>query len=402
MHILLALLLARTLPTPAPEAPRPEAPPPQAVVSGIAQDGGVPHAGCHQTLCADARADPAKRRLVASLGLVDPAAGKRFLIDATPDFAEQMERLGGLPDGVLLTHAHIGHVVGLLQLGREVLGAKRVPVYCTASMAKFLRENRPWSRLVSLENIEIREIAPDRELVLTDRLRVTALRVPHRDEDSDTVAFLVRGPDRSLLWLPDIDKWEKWDRSLPELLGDPRLTAFVDGTFFSADEIPGRSIEQIPHPLVPETATACRARRPPAGFFWSTSTTRTVCSGIEKPSRSWRKRESGSRRKASASRCSARGVKIQGPWRPPHPTLLPFFPGAARQRGTAPVGPRGIGAWWSGAGCGCAARFAERAGSSERTSPCTSAAPAAASDSPASTASGSARSTSTRLAWRCF
>ena len=254
MHILLALLLARSLPTAAPEAPRPEA-----VVLGVAQDGGVPHAGCHQKLCADAREDRAKRRSVASLGLVDPAAGKRFLIDATPDFAEQMERLGGLPDGVLLTHAHIGHVVGLLQLGREVLGAKRVPVYCTASMAKFLRENRPWSRLVSLENIEIREIAPDREIVLTDRLRVTALRVPHRDEDSDTVGFRVRGPERSLLWLPDIDKWEKWDRSLPELLGDPRLTAFLDGTFFSADEIPGRSIEQIPHPLVPETA-----RRVPA------------------------------------------------------------------------------------------------------------------------------------------
>ena len=244
MHILLALLLARSLPAPVPEA----------VVLGVAQDGGVPHAGCHQEVCVDARRDSSKRRLVASLGLLDAAAGKRFLIDATPDFAQQMELLGGLPDGVLLTHAHIGHVVGLLQLGREVLGAKRVPVYCTASMAKFLLENRPWSRLVSLENIEIREIAYDRELALTDRLRVTALRVPHRDEDSDTVAFLVRGPDRSLLWLPDIDKWVKWDRSLPELLRDSRLTAFVDGTFFSADEIPGRSIEQIPHPLVPETA----------------------------------------------------------------------------------------------------------------------------------------------------
>jgi pyrroloquinoline quinone biosynthesis protein B len=252
MGMLFALLLARILP--APQAAAPQAGAPQAIVLGIAQDGGVPHPGCHQPLCSDARRDPAKRRLVASLGLIDEAAGKRFLIDATPDFGEQMERLGGLPDGVLLTHAHIGHVTGLLQLGREVLGARRVPVYCTASMARFLRENRPWSRLVALENIVIREVAYDQEFALTDRLRATAIRVPHRDEDSDTVAFLVRGPEHAVLWLPDIDKWEKWDRSLPDLLGDPGLTAFVDGTFFSADEIPGRSIEQIPHPLVPETA----------------------------------------------------------------------------------------------------------------------------------------------------
>ena len=247
-------------------APASATPVPEAVVLGIAQDGGVPHAGCHQAVCVAARQDPSRRRLVASLGLVDPAAGKRFLIDATPDFAEQMERLGGMPDGILLTHAHIGHYLGLAQLGREVLNAKKVPVYGTPSTARFLRENRPWSRLAALGNIEIREIEPGTELVLTPSLAVTAIRLPHRDEDSDTVAFLVRGPNRKILWLPDIDKWAKWDRRLAEFLADPSLIAFVDGTFFSADEIPGRSIAEIPHPLVPETMallaadTAARGR----------------------------------------------------------------------------------------------------------------------------------------------
>ena len=230
-----------------------QSPGPEALVLGIAQDGGVPHAGCRQTLCVEARKDPSKKRLVVSLGLLDPAANKRFLIDATPDFAEQMERLGGLPDGILLTHAHIGHYLGLAQLGREVLGTRRVPVYCTPSMARFVRENRPWSRLVALENIVVVEVEPGKEFELTPSLHVTPLKVPHRDEDSDTVAFLVRGPARKVLWLPDIDKWEKWDRRLEDLLADPSLTAFVDGTFFSADEIPGRSIAEIPHPLVPET-----------------------------------------------------------------------------------------------------------------------------------------------------
>jgi pyrroloquinoline quinone biosynthesis protein B len=232
--------------------------PPSAVVLGIAQDGGVPHAGCRQELCVSARRDPSLRKRVASLGLIDPAANRRFLIDATPDFADQMERLGGLPDGILLTHAHIGHYLGLAQLGREVLDARKVPVYATARMARFLRENRPWSRLVAMGNVEIREIEPDREFALTPLLSATAIRVPHRDTDSDTdtVAFLVRGPGRKILWLPDIDRWDRWDRRLPDFLGDPETIAFVDGTFFSADEIPGRSLADIPHPLVPDTMSS--------------------------------------------------------------------------------------------------------------------------------------------------
>jgi pyrroloquinoline quinone biosynthesis protein B len=241
---------------------------PEALVLGVAQDGGVPHAGCSQKLCVQARRDPSKRRLVASLGLFDPVAGKRFVIDATPDFAAQIERLGGLPDAILLTHAHIGHYLGLAQLGREVLNTRRLPVYCTASMGRFLRENRPWARLVAMENIEIREIEPGVEFALTDQLHATAVRVPHRDEDSDTVAYLVRGPRRSLLWLPDIDKWEKWDRRIEDVLQSVDV-ACVDGTFSSADEIPGRSIAEIPHPLVPETVERLAAAGVPAGkvFF---------------------------------------------------------------------------------------------------------------------------------------
>ena len=251
----LGLALAISVPPPGPATG------PEAIVLGIAQDGGVPHAGCHQPVCVAARSDPSRRRLVAALGLVDPAAGKRFLIDATPDFPAQMEALGGLPDAILLTPAHIGHYLGLAQLGREVLDARGVPVFATPSMARFLRGNRPWSRLVAFGNIDVQEIAA--EVVLTPNLSVIAIPVPHRDEDSDTVAYLVRGPSRRILWLPDIDKWQKWDRDLAEFLRDPGLTAFVDGTFYDADEIPGRSIADIPHPLVPETMARVEAMTPP-------------------------------------------------------------------------------------------------------------------------------------------
>ncbi|HEX5134376.1 MAG TPA: MBL fold metallo-hydrolase [Thermoanaerobaculia bacterium] len=266
MSVVMAVLIALA----AGGGPAPAAPAPVAVVLGVAQDGGVPHLGCRQAFCMEARRDPSKRRLVASLGLIDPAAGKRFVIDATPDFPEQVDRLGGLPDAILLTHAHIGHYLGLAQLGREVLGAKRLPVYCTPSMARFLRENGPWKRLVALENIEIREIASNVEFELTPSLRATAIPVPHRDEDSDTVAYLVSGPSRRLLWLPDIDKWEKWNRRIEEIVRASSLLAFVDGTFFSADEIPGRSIRDIPHPLVPETVARFggTAPAPPSQVFF--------------------------------------------------------------------------------------------------------------------------------------
>lgn len=188
---------------------------------------------------------------MASLGLVDEGSGKRFLIDATPDMPAQIEALGGV-DGILLTHAHMGHYMGLLYLGREALGARAIPVYATARMAAFLRANGPWSQLVALNNIELREIAPDRELRLTSSLVVTPFLVPHRDEFSDTVGFKVVGPNHRLIYIPDIDKWARWSRRLGDEVAQVDF-ALVDGTFEKATEIPGRSQDDIPHPLVGET-----------------------------------------------------------------------------------------------------------------------------------------------------
>jgi len=242
-------------------------PPVRAVVLGVAQDGGVPHIGCQQPLCVRARRDPSRRQRVACLGLIDDRAGQRFLIDATPDMASQIESLdqGRRPadprrpvDGILLTHAHIGHYTGLMYFGREALGARAVPVYATARMAAFLRTSGPWSQLVALGQIELREVEPGRETVLTPSLAFTPVRVPHRDELSDTVGYVVRGPTAALLYVPDIDKWEKWDRRVEDEVARVD-TALVDGTFFSADELPGRPIDEVRHPLVSETTARLAA-----------------------------------------------------------------------------------------------------------------------------------------------
>ena len=72
----------------------------------------------------------------------DTTTNEQWMIDATPDFPEQLQRLGGRIDGILLTHAHIGHYLGLAQLGREVMGTHRLPVYATRSMAGFVKGGR--------------------------------------------------------------------------------------------------------------------------------------------------------------------------------------------------------------------------------------------------------------------
>jgi pyrroloquinoline quinone biosynthesis protein B len=228
-------------------------------VLGIAQDGGVPHIGCTQALCVGARRDPARRERVAALGLVDDD-GRRFLVDATPDIASQIESLNAgrsnvdrrrPVDGILLTHAHVGHYAGLLFLGREALGADAVPVYATPRMARFLRDNAPWSELVARRHIALAEVTPGEEFAL-GRFRAVAIPVPHRDELSDTVGYRVRGRGGAVLYVPDVDKWERWDRRLEDEVAAVDL-ALLDGTFYEAGELPGRNMAEVPHPFVPET-----------------------------------------------------------------------------------------------------------------------------------------------------
>lgn len=88
------------------------------VILGIAQDGGIPHLGCQESLCVDIRAGRRPAEKVASMGIVNPQHDLAYLFDATPDFRAQLETLTGgrPPDGVFLTHAHLGHYTGLMYL----------------------------------------------------------------------------------------------------------------------------------------------------------------------------------------------------------------------------------------------------------------------------------------------
>ncbi len=234
---------------------------PFVLVLGIAQDGGAPQAGCARPCCTDR--DGADRRHVACIAIVDPATSQRWLIDATPDLPAQLQMLDAAaspPDevaapglaGIFLTHAHMGHYTGLMHLGHEVMGARGVPVWAMPRMRGFLASNGPWDQLVTLHNIDLRELAADHPVVLSPRVRVTPLIVPHRDEYSETVGYRIDGPARSLLYIPDIDKWSRWERSIETLIADVDV-ALLDGTFFDDQELPGRDMSEIPHPFMVES-----------------------------------------------------------------------------------------------------------------------------------------------------
>lgn len=230
------------------------------VVLGIAQDAGFPQAGCERACCAVAWREATHRRKVTALAIVDPQSTERWLLEATPNFAEQLRALNEIAprlntsflSGIFLTHAHIGHYTGLMHLGREVIGANAIPVYVMPRMAAFLKANGPWEQLVRLQNIALRSLQADSTIALNPRLQLTPILVPHRDEYSETVGFRISGPQQSVLFIPDIDKWEKWERRIEDELARVDV-AYVDGTFYAEGEIPGRNMAEIPHPFIVES-----------------------------------------------------------------------------------------------------------------------------------------------------
>tara|TARA_R110002072_G_scaffold135399_4_gene276671 strand:+ start:106 stop:1023 length:918 start_codon:yes stop_codon:yes gene_type:complete len=232
--------------------------PVELIVLGTAQDGGAPQMGRHDDPAWD---DPSLRRLAASLGVAHHETGARFLFEATPDIRQQFNALnafapgddeGLVLDGVFLTHAHIGHYAGLMFLGHESMGAQGVPVFAMPRMADYLTNDGPWSQLVDYGNIELRVMEEHDGFGIAPGLSVMPFRVPHREEYSEVVGYRIAGPDRSALFIPDIDSWEDWDEAgvhIEEMIAGVDI-AFLDATFFDNNEIPGRDMSGFPHPRV--------------------------------------------------------------------------------------------------------------------------------------------------------
>jgi pyrroloquinoline quinone biosynthesis protein B len=227
-------------------------------ILGIAQDGGFPHIGCQKMCCTNIYAGKTERKSVVSLGLVDTQNQQKWLFEATPDMHTQLGVLeknhlktNTIIDGVFLTHAHIGHYTGLMYFGREAYGKKDIPVFAMPKMTTFLKNNGPWNQLIALQNIHLKKLQNDSIITLNNNLKVTPFLVPHRDEFSETVGYKIEGKNKSALFIPDIDKWHKWEKNIIEEVKKVDY-AFVDATFFNQKEVK-RAMTEVPHPFIEET-----------------------------------------------------------------------------------------------------------------------------------------------------
>lgn len=228
------------------------------VVLGEMQDGGLPHVGCRCVRCLSGKVGYA-----AAAAVVDLRGQRPFvvLLDVSPDVKWQLDYLGQWlgtheerpfrlrqPDAVYLTHAHMGHIGGLPMFGPEAMAVAGLPVYASAEMVALLRETRLWQPVV--KGLSLRPFAPHQPITLAPQLTLTPISVPHRDEAGvGTFAFLVQGPARSVLYVPDIDHWQQWPKARAVLAGVD--VALVDATFYSVDELNGRP--PVAHPLIPDT-----------------------------------------------------------------------------------------------------------------------------------------------------
>ena len=229
---------------------------PYIMVLGITQDTGYPQINCSEHCCSEAWNKPKLRKMATSLAIVDPISNQQWILEATPNITEQLHLLNknsGIKniEGIFLTHAHIGHYTGLMYFGKEGMNTSKIPVFVMPKMKKFLEANAPWSQLVNSKNISLNLMKNESFIQLNERIRITPFLVPHRDDYSETVGFKIQTKSKNSIFIPDIDKWEIWDKDIISLVKESDY-AFLDATFYKNGEL-NRDMSQIPHPFVEES-----------------------------------------------------------------------------------------------------------------------------------------------------
>ena len=226
------------------------------LVLGTAQDGGYPHTGCSEDCCKEAWKDLNQKRLIASLAVLDGNDG--FLIDITPDFKYQLQliarHINEKPriSGICITHAHLGHYMGLLELGLEAMNTNAIPVYVMPKMKSFLENNAPFTQLLELNNIRLFVLQENCPVDIFKNVKIIPFQVPHRNEFSETVGYSIQSSRQSVLYIPDIDYWDGWDTDINELIKESDI-ALLDGTFYDKRELKNRDVSAIPHPSIKES-----------------------------------------------------------------------------------------------------------------------------------------------------
>ena len=215
---------------------------------GNAQDAGRPQLGCNEKCCVDARKNKQLSRMPVSLGLDGDEVG---IVEATRCIEAQLSSINNPQiSEIWLTHAHLGHIEGLGQFGRESLNSKGVKLRCSDSVAKYVTSHPIWQKLFDRGNLILDTFYSN---------NVIPIKVPHRAQDFETHSFLFKGNKKNLLFLPDHDNWEQtldlvghkspkeWFSSIDADI------ILLDGTFWNLDELDGRVQKEVPHPPVVNT-----------------------------------------------------------------------------------------------------------------------------------------------------
>jgi pyrroloquinoline quinone biosynthesis protein B len=223
-------------------------------VLGTMQNGGIPQFGCRCKNCLTAHHQIDYKRYVASIAI--SGSKKTFLVDATPNINKQLFiiknsiphqfLINNIIDGIIITHLHIGHYIGLLYLGREAASTKNIPVYVTPEVKIFFLSNKPFSYLIERKQIDLYDFIVSKSYSMDKDLIITPFEVIHRNEDGNTIGLEIENTNtrKKIIYIPDIDMLTP---KIKEKIIKVDYVIF-DGTFYSNNEIPNQN--EVPHPTM--------------------------------------------------------------------------------------------------------------------------------------------------------
>tara|TARA_Y100000739_G_scaffold173127_1_gene150836 strand:- start:347 stop:1093 length:747 start_codon:yes stop_codon:yes gene_type:complete len=192
----------------------------------------------------------------SSLAIIDEK--QLHLFDVTRNLDRQLRKVGNKNvTDIWLTHGHIGHIDGIGLFGKEVMNLKNVRLHASELMIKLIENTPKWNKLIEDKILIPIQFNSNESIQISENLKITPIQVPHRDELTDTHAFMINGPEKSLLYLPDHDTWEE---TLNMVQQDSLIEWFdflgieivlMDGTFWSKNELSRQ--DDVPHPPVVES-----------------------------------------------------------------------------------------------------------------------------------------------------
>ena len=211
-------------------------------ILGSGSSKGISRVGHRDALCVDARKKGSKSRRRRSSALVEQA-GRRILIDVSPDFLSQMKRARvSRLDAVLLTHAHADATGGLSDLGKWIRLRRHDPVTLYAHPDTIRRLRRSFPK--SIIPIPVR---PFRMITIAG-MNIRFIPVRHGMRGIATYGFRF---GRRLFFASDMDATSP--AGIKIIHGTP--TIILDGAFWEDKRLRG-------HFSVPDTLEFAKTIRP--------------------------------------------------------------------------------------------------------------------------------------------